>query len=184
MKKTEGNAGVVSATDWRPAVWSQFGAAIDSMERAVDACPDELWGDRSRFPEYWYLVYHTLFWLDYNMSDNPEEGFQPPEPFTLVEMSSEGLMPERVYSKDELRRYLGHGREKTRARIAGMSDDKASGARRMGSSSQGTELELLLYNMRHVQHHTAQLNLILRQVTGSEAPRWVGKTKRLLRDPA
>jgi uncharacterized damage-inducible protein DinB len=32
--------------------------------------------------------------------------------------------------------------------------------------------ELLLYNMRHVQHHTAQLNLMLRQETGS-APRWV-----------
>ena len=34
--------------------------------------------------------------------------------------------------------------------------------------------ELLLYNMRHVQHHAAQLNLLLRQTTNS-APRWVSK---------
>jgi hypothetical protein len=33
--------------------------------------------------------------------------------------------------------------------------------------------------MRHVQHHMAQLNLILRQVIDS-APNWVGRTKLLL----
>ena len=175
-------AGVERATDWRSAVWGQFGAAIESMERAIDACPDELWGDRSRNPEYWYLVYHTLFWLDYYTSDR-EEGFTPPAPFTLAEMDPEGVLPERVYTKDEMRRYLEHGREKVRDRIAGMSDERSSGIRRLGSSNQGSEVELLLYSMRHVQHHTAQLNLILRQVTDS-APGWVGKTKTLLRGPA
>ena len=34
--------------------------------------------------------------------------------------------------------------------------------------------EVVLYHIRHVQHHTAQLNLILRQETDS-APGWVGK---------
>jgi uncharacterized damage-inducible protein DinB len=34
--------------------------------------------------------------------------------------------------------------------------------------------ELLLYNMRHVQHHAAQLNMMLRQATDS-APKWVSK---------
>jgi DinB superfamily len=170
-------------TDWRSAIWWQFGAAIDSMERAIDACPDELWGDRSRFPEYWYLVYHTLFFLDYNTSDTAE-GFAPPAPFTLSELDPEGAMPERVYTKDEMRRYLAHGREKTRARIATMSDEKSSGTRRLGSRNEGSEMELLLYNMRHVQHHTAQLNLILRQVTDSAAPGWVGKAKLPLRDGA
>jgi uncharacterized damage-inducible protein DinB len=42
-------------------------------------------------------------------------------------------------------------------------------------------VELLLYNMRHVQHHTAQINLILRQIIDS-APRWVGVTKKALSD--
>jgi uncharacterized damage-inducible protein DinB len=38
-------------------------------------------------------------------------------------------------------------------------------------------VEILLYNMRHVQHHAAQLNLILRQTIDS-APGWVSKAKR------
>jgi hypothetical protein len=37
--------------------------------------------------------------------------------------------------------------------------------------------ELLLYNVRHVQHHAAQLNLILRQTTDS-APSWVATSPR------
>jgi len=174
---------VIRAVDWRSAVWGQFGAAIDSMERAIDACPDELWGDRSRFPEFWYVVSHTTFWLDYYASDGPE-GFAPPAPFTLVEMDPAGVMPDRVYTKDELRRHLDHGRQKVRAKIAALSDETACGMRRLGSSTEGNELELLLYNMRHVQHHTAQLNLLIRQFTNSDAPRWVGKTKLPLRDPA
>jgi hypothetical protein len=36
---------------------------------------------------------------------------------------------------------------------------------------------MLLYNLRHVQHHAAQLNLILRQVTNSAAPAWVRRAK-------
>ena len=37
-----------------------------------------------------------------------------------------------------------------------------------------TRVESLLYNMRHVQHHAAQLNLLLRQSTNS-APDWVAR---------
>jgi hypothetical protein len=37
--------------------------------------------------------------------------------------------------------------------------------------------ELLLYNLRHVQEHASQLNLILGQSTGS-APGWVARATR------
>ena len=46
---------------WSALLWPQLGAAIDMLENAVLACPDELWSDRSQRPEYWYVVYHTLF---------------------------------------------------------------------------------------------------------------------------
>lgn len=159
--------------DWKDAVWGQVGAAIDSLELAIDACPDTLWGDRSRFPEYWYVVYHTLFFLDYYMSESPE-GYAPPPPFTLTELDPAGVLPDRVYSKEEMRRFLDHGRRKVRAKIAGMTDEKAA----LRSPFRDLpELDFLLYQMRHVQHHAAQLNLIIRQVTNSDAPRWVSRTK-------
>ena len=159
---------------WKEIIWQQFGAAIDMLENALVACPDELWGDRSQRPEFWYVAYHTLFWLDLYLSDSVEE-FAPPAPFTLDEMDSAGLLPERPFTKDELQTYLQHGRKKCRAAIETMTDEKARA--RCGFEWVDVSVaELLLYNMRHVQHHAAQLNLILRQKTDS-APGWVAKAK-------
>jgi len=74
---------------WREIVWQQFGAAIDMLENAVRACPDEVWSDRSRQPEFWYVVFHTLFFLDLCLSGSVE-GFAPPAPFTLDELDPGG----------------------------------------------------------------------------------------------
>ncbi len=158
---------------WKSALWSQFGAAIDSLDAAIVACPDDLWSDRSRRPEFWYVAFHTLFWLDAYLSPSLD-GFAPPAPYDLTEMDPEGRMPARVYTKDEMREYVAHGRRKCRAAIAALSDEGAREPRRLGSKAMGTALELHLYNLRHVQHHAAQLNLVLRQATDS-APRWIAK---------
>ena len=157
----------------KEVLWHQFGAAIDMLENAVDACPDELWGDRSCNPQYWYLVFHTLFWLDLYLSGTLK-GFAPPAPYTLDELDPAGAFPERVYSKQELKTYLAHGRNKCRETILELTEQRAR--ERAGTKNVDLPfLELLLYNLRHVQHHTAQLNLILRQTIDS-APGWVKKT--------
>jgi len=159
---------------WKAPIWKQFGAAIDMLENAVDACPDELWSDRTRRPEYWYVVFHTLFFLDLYLSPSLE-GFAPPVPFTLDELDPAGIIPERPYTKLELGVYLDHGRRKCRAKIEALTDVTARedcGSLRPRCSV----LESLLYNMRHVQHHAAQLNLILRQTIDS-APSWVSRAK-------
>jgi len=157
---------------WKAEMWGQFGAAIEMLENAMVACPDDLWGDRSRRPEFWYVVYHTLFFLDFYMSDS-SEGFVPPAPFTLDELDPAGILPDRVYAKDELRAYLEHGRGKCRARIAGLTGEEAHQPCRFMDRTL-TVAEFMLYNLRHLQHHAAQLNLMLRQTIDS-APRWVSK---------
>ncbi len=164
-------------TTWKTIIWQQFGAAIDMLENAMVACPDNLWGDRSQRPEFWYVVFHTLFFLDLYLSDS-DKGFTPPAPFTLDELDTDGLLPERVYTKEELQSYLEHGREKCRSTIEALLDEKAR--QRCGFDWLDISVaETLLYNMRHVQHHAGQLSLILRQKTDS-APRWVRKTKHKL----
>lgn len=163
-------------TFWKETVWRQFGAALDMLENAMEACPEGLWSDRSRQPEFWYLVFHTLFYLDFYLS-GPVAGFVPPEPFTLDELDPAGVLPERPYTKEELRGYLQHGRAKCRAVIESLTEGEARGHCRFEWIEMSFG-ELLLYNLRHVQHHAAQLNLILRQVTDS-APRWVGRTAEI-----
>ena len=155
-------------------VWSQYGAAIEMLENAMRAAPPHVWGDRSKKPEFWYVAYHTIFFLDYYLSD-PSEEFAPPAPFTLSELDPEGVLPDRVYSLEELLAYLEHGREKCRAAFAALTDEAA--ARPCGFERRDMSvMELHLYSMRHVQHHAAQLNLMLRQTIDS-APNWVGKAR-------
>jgi hypothetical protein len=164
-------------TTLKTIIWQQFGASIDMLENAMRACPEDLWGDRSQRPEFWYAVFHTLFFFDLYLSDS-DVGFSPPAPFTLDELDERGLLPEVVYTKEELQKYLEHGREKCRATIATMTEERAN--RRCGFDWLNISVaEVLLYNMRHVQHHVGQLNLILRQKVDS-APRWVRKTKTKL----
>ncbi len=165
-------------TTLKNTLWSQFGAAIDALENAINACPDALWSDQNSEPQswyqFWYLVYHTLFWLDFYLSDSPD-GFQPPTPFGLEELDPAGILPERAYTKAELQTYLEHGRQKCRAAISALTDEKASQRFRVGRRELSI-LELMLYNMRHVQHHVGQLNMILRQTIDS-APGWAFRAK-------
>jgi uncharacterized damage-inducible protein DinB len=161
-------------SDDKTTLWRQFGAAIDMLDNAMLACPDSIWSDSSSHPEFWHVAYHTLFWLDFYLSDSPE-GFTPPPPFKLEELDPAGRMPERVYTRKELGAYLEHGRAKCRARIESLTEETALRRFKFGSIDFSIA-ELLLYNMRHVQHHAAQLNLVLRQRVGS-APRWVGRVK-------
>ena len=95
-------------------------------------------------------------------------------------MDEAGLLPERLYTKDELYTYLEHGRKKCRTTIEAMTDEKVN--QRCGFDWLDISVaEVLLYNMRHVQHHVGQLNLILRQKVDS-ASRWVRKTNIRLSD--
>jgi hypothetical protein len=152
-------------------LWKQFGAAIDMLENALVACPNELWNTTS---EFWYIAYHTLFYLDYYLTDEPEN-FSPPSPFTLSELDPAGIMPDRVYSKEELLLYLRSGRNKCHDLIAGLTDEGTT-KRWVNEYRNYSILEILLYNMRHVQHHAAQLNLLLRQGI-NDAPGWVSQTQ-------
>jgi hypothetical protein len=166
---------------WKAIIWDQFGAAIDMLYNALQACPDELWRERlynersvqPEFAEFWYVGYHALFWLDFYLSESVE-GFTPPAPFTLTELEA-GLLPERVYTKAELQTYLEHGRNKCRARLETLADALIP-QRSRPDWPEMSVAELLLYNMRHVQEHAAQLSLFLGQKVGL-APGWVAKAR-------
>jgi uncharacterized damage-inducible protein DinB len=158
-------------------LWRQFALSIDSLGDALRDCPDELWQARlwddepdqwvaAGFSAFWYLGYHTLFWLDLYLT-GAEEGFAPPAPFDLVEMEAGEVLP-RTYSRAELLGYLELCRLRCQETIETLSSDDA---RRMCRFPWGEVPfgELLLYTMRHVQEHAAQLHLFLGQQAGKSS---------------
>lgn len=157
--------------DVKEPIWRQFGAAIDMIENAIVACPDDLWNDRSQRPEFWHVAYHSLFFLDLYLTGSLE-GFAPPPPLTLNEVTARDEAPDEAYTKQAMLTYVEHCRAKCRATIDGLTDEGAA-VRRRFPWMELSVLELLFYNARHVQHHAGQLNMLLRQKTGAAPPRWV-----------
>ena len=155
----------------KETLWKQFGASIDMLENALILCPDELWNTEAKF---WYNAYHCLFYLDYFLTLEPDT-FVPPSPFTLSEFDPSGAMPDQVYSKEILLAYLQMNRKKCHDLISNMTTEIAY-KRWVNAYKNYSVIEILLYNMRHVQHHAAQLNLLLRQGINN-APSWVSQTE-------
>lgn len=129
-------------------------------------------GIRSR--GFGYIGYHTVFFLDYYLSEYPNY-FAPPAPFTLSEFDPAGVLPDRIYTCEDLLDYLSFCREKCRQLIAVLTDERMV-LWFVSYNRDYSMLEVLMYNMLHVQHYTAQLNLLLRQ-GGVDAPAWVSRTE-------
>jgi len=164
----------------KESLWKQFGASIDMLGNAIEMWPDELWYKRKKF---FYNAYHCLIFLDHYLTFPASQDFSSPLPFTMTEEgvvvqdAIDDLIPDRIYSKEELLKYLNASREKCLKVISGLTDENIND--RWIKTSWNVNysiLELLLYNMRHVQHHAAQLNMLLRTEINN-APRWVRRAK-------
>ena len=165
-------------------LWRQFGAAIDMLEESLRDCPDDLWDKNlwddhpdqwvaAGFSSFWYLAYHTLFWLDLYLT-GAEEGFAPPPPFDLVEMEEGEVLP-RTCTRAELLSYLAHCRGRCRETILALTPDAAQRPCRFGWG-EVPFAELQLYSLRHVQEHSAQLGMFLGQ-QARRSPGWVARAR-------
>jgi uncharacterized damage-inducible protein DinB len=174
---------------WRTALWRQFGAASDTLENTLLACPGEQWegrlwsdyGDEALPPYYaafWCITHHTLFWLDFYLSGSLE-AFTPPTPFTVEEDAPSRVLPEQPYTRDELHAYLLRLRQKCQTTVLSLSDEQAHRMLAFPWVGEGpvSFYELLLYTMRHVQEHAAQLNLFLGQHATPGTSDWVSQAK-------
>ena len=165
-------------TALKTSFWQQFGAAINMLENALQACPDHLWRDSlwhdptdaPAYTEFWFIIYHALFWTDLYLSGSRQEDFAPPAPFIR------GSLPEKPYTKDELQTYLEHCRQKCRTTFEALTDEKADQRCEFPWGEEVSFVELQLYSMRHVQEHASQLSLLLCH-QGVAAPDWVARAK-------
>lgn len=159
-------------------LWTQFGASIDTLKNAIEMWPDEYWETDKKF---FYISYHTLVFLDYYLTVPPPKVFSSPLAFTFTDPENvpaeavDDIIPNRIYSKGALLDYLQSSRETCYDIITNLTAEKLEErwVEEDGDMDYSV-FEILLYNMRHVQHHAAQLNLLLRQKI-NDAPKWVAR---------
>ena len=157
-------------------LWSQYEASLRMLEQAVETCPEQLWLDGTARNPFWRLIYHTTFYTHLYLSGS-EEAFIPWEK-GRANLQFLGPLPwsphDRVdpgppYAKSELQRYVQIVREQAEAWIGRLDLDAASAFEWIPFSN----LELLVYNLRHLQHHVGQLADRVTQATGTPIT-WVG----------
>jgi len=169
----------------RKALWNQFAATIHMLQNIIALWPEQYWNLTNKI---YYLSYHTSLFLDYYLTI-PPTNYAAPLPFTMISPDTvppyaiDDLLPNRLYTQNELLDSLQTCRQKCRQVIFNLAEenihrlwiDKQDDI--AGSSTlQYSVLEILLYNLKHVQHHVGQLNLLLREETGQAAD-WVSSVE-------
>lgn len=156
-------------------VWHQYGAALDTLEDALNLCPDHLWtavlwkdDEDPRYGTFWFIAAHTLTWTDLFLTSNYQD-FKPPAPFVR------GRLPDQPYTKADVMAYFADIRQRSQSIIEGLTEEKAYSPLPF-EWIKTSYLEMQLYAMRHIQEHAAQLNFYLGQqgVTGQD---WVAQAR-------
>jgi hypothetical protein len=167
---------------WEVSIQHQFATALAMLRDAIQRCPDKLWDDRTHGTPFWHIAYHTLFCTDFYL----EEAHDKFKPRDFHEIRSQTLpgrydwldvkevdTPAQPYARKQLFDYADHCRDKCDQVFSTLSEADAS--QRCGfpwyDLNQG---QFLLNNLRHIQHHTGQLALILRRNADVGLP-WKGK---------
>ncbi len=158
---------------------SQYHAALTMLEGTVRQCKDELWLSDAYQHEFWWVAYHTLFFADCYLSPS-QEAFVPWEKHVAA---FEGLVystgtrsiraatlpsGQSPYTQAELLDYTKLIFAKMPPAVEQLDLDAASGF----SWLPFNKLEVQLYNIRHIQHHTGQLIERIRQ-NQDEGVAWV-----------
>lgn len=155
---------------WQTMIGRQFAAAIEMLRLAIEACPDDLWDDRSSGTPFWHLAYHALFFTDLYLSED-EKAFRPRDfhkdkahvlPGDHGEHGGVVTTPDKAYTKKQLLNYAEHCMRKCRETFEKLTDERAR--ERCGFWWYNLNVgEFLLNNLRHVQHGAGQLNFLLRR---------------------
>lgn len=155
----------------------QYEAALCTLNHCIEQSPNHVWnGNVARYP-FSQVVFHTLFFADVYL-DAPGDGFKQ-QPFHVQHADFfadyEQLQwhePVSTYDKPSIRRYMSHIRQKAARVIQAETAESLSGP--CGFERRNfSRAELHIYNIRHIQHHAAQLILRLRLDSDVNVP-WVG----------
>jgi len=149
-------------------LWNQFGASIDMLINVILNCPEGYFLTNKRF---YYIAFHSTIFLDYYLTIPPKDfnpmlSFTQKQPEERPKEAIDDLIPDKIYTNQEIGDYLNKIRIKCKKLIDSLTDEKLKVRFTEGNETDDMDypiLEILLYNLRHTQHHAAQLNMLIRQ---------------------
>ena len=151
---------------FKQLIANQFDAALCTLNKCIHECPEEMWNKPVGSYPFSQAAFHTLFFADYYLEQR-EETFRD----QLFHHANRNFFgdyeqlqprdPVSVYEKAALKSYLQFCRDKAATAIAAETAETLQ-ARAGFERRAFSRAELYVYNIRHIQHHAAQLSLRLR----------------------
>lgn len=149
-----------------------FDAAFRLMEAALTDCPDELWatdlwpGEAATGPAPqgglhgsapWFLGYHALTCLDYDLTAEFEP-WAPPQPFDDNTYS----LPNRIFTKPELLGYVDWCRGRVRDVLGALTEEMSTRPVPTAHRYHGMPYGVIVGSIpQHVVEHASQIRQFL-----------------------
>lgn len=131
---------------------SQYKAALAMLRSVIEKVPDHLWDARQSHNPIWQLAFHTLWAARMYLSANVHSFI----PWENAHRGAENLKhppANKVHTAPELLQMLDQISVSLKHAITSLPLQEQSGFEWYPVS----RLELHLINIRHIQHHTAQI---------------------------
>ncbi len=156
----------------------QFEASLCMLHLCVARCPDASWNQPVANLKFCQAAFHAVFFTDLYLQPSDDVGAFKQQPFHVEHSGVFGDYEELedrpqvlLYEKPFVANYLQRVRAKAQETIARESANVLKGPSGF-AWRKCTRAELHCYNIRHVQHHAAQLSLRLRLDANVHIP-WV-----------
>ena len=127
------------------------------ISKIIDNCPKSIWAQRNIDPPIWQQVYHVLYGIDYWFSAS-KEAFVAPEFKTEVN-SVLGVESKGFVEQEDMIGYLKYVEKKAGCFITQLNE--ANFISPSGIYAKWTNLDVILEQVRHLQHHLGYLNRVL-----------------------
>lgn len=162
---------------YRSAVTSQLVTALETLRQSISRASVEVWAAEHIDTAVNQVVFHTLFYTDLylgrGVAEFREQPYHRENPGLFQDYEEwEDRTPTNFYEKTACSVYLDFCVGKVRSVLGAESEETLVG--KSGFSWRKTSrVELHIYNLRHIQHHAAQLGL-RHQLLGGEPFKWIG----------
>ena len=161
------------------ALKSQYHAALAMLKQAIDRCPDDLWTGGDHPNPVWHITYHVLFFTHLYLQLD-ERAFHPWESHR-EEYQFLGSVPWPPHRPPRIREAYLKPQMLDYWRFCDGMIDAGVDQLDLNASECGfwwykmPKLEHQLMNIRHIQHHAAQIAYRVRLRAGHGVD-WVGSS--------
>lgn len=127
------------------------------LEQAIEICPKSLWSQKNIDPPIWQQIYHILYGIDYWFSKT-KDAFAPPvfnsEVHAVLGEEAKGFI-----EQEDMKDYMDYVENKAEKHLMDLDCESISSPSPI--YSKWTNLDVIMEQLRHFQHHLGYLNRVL-----------------------